>query len=648
MSRLARLFSWRSLRTRISLALVGLTLTLGIVALFQAGLDLTAILKERLQNRGIAIARDLAVRNAAPSLTNDVFALYEAINDSLLNNEDVRYIFLVEPSGEVRVHTFEEGVPPGLVEANRWDPAQRASVWSLRTTEGAVLDIAVPVLGGQGGVIRVGMSEAGLRSRVMSYMARLSLLVGVAVLGAVALSFGVSSLLTRPLSRVAAAARKVGSGDLSTRVPANAGDEVGELAQAFNTMTEDLLRSRESLIQRNAELEILNSMADALSRQLARQQVLDTSLDRLLELTQVSFAWVCIRKPGGRMELAACRGIPLRSLDSPKVPPGEACRCLEVFTEDRGRGTPSLPSSCPLLNGVGGGVETPVRSHSVVPLWSRDGVAGVLGVASPGAGEFDEARTRLLTAIGHQVGIALDNATLYEELERKERVRAELLEKVIGAQEEERKRVAREIHDEPAQALAGVIFQVDNLKRRLAGVKDAGPSAQDVEELRQGVRAAMESLHRIITELRPQALDDLGFVTAIRWYAEQRLADRGVDTDLTVDGQADRLPPAIEIAAFRITQEAVNNVAKHAAASKVRITLRFGDSTISGEIEDDGQGFDPQIVTGLPSHGAGLGLLGMRERAALLGGNLTVDSSPGRGTRVSFTIPRSERSSGHE
>ncbi|MBI4338441.1 MAG: HAMP domain-containing protein [Chloroflexi bacterium] len=632
MSRISRLLAWRSLRTRIALALVGLTLALGVVALVQASLDLTNILQERLSNRGTAIAKDLAARSAAPSQTNDVFGLYEVVNDSLLNNADVRYIFLVEPSHEVRVQTFEQGVPPGLAEANPWTPGQRESIRTLQTSEGPILDIAVPVLGGQGGVIRVGMSEAGVRKRVTSYILRLAGLVCLAVLGAVALSFLISSLLTRPLTRVAEAARKVGSGDLTTRVPVEPGSELGDLARAFNLMTEDLRVSRQDLVQRNAELEILNSMADTLSRQLSQQQVFQTSLERLLDLTSFSAAWVCTKGPDEKMTLVAHRGLPPVTSQQDKA--GTDCRCLELFSIGRPGAIHSLPS-CPLVALGPAEVEAP-GGNVLVPLRSRGDVVGVLCGVSAG-GRASESQVRLLTSIARQIGIALENATLYEELERKEQVRAELLAKVIGAQEEERKRIARELHDEPSQVLSGVLLHLDKVERRLR--EQGGAASGDIEEVRQGARAAMESLARITTELRPQALDDLGFVPAIRWYAEQRLAHEGVQVDQEVVGRPDRLLPEIEVAVFRIMQEALNNVAKHAHATRVRIRLGFGESEVKGEIEDNGKGFSVQVAPDRSRDGAGLGLLGMQERAALLGGRLSVTSSPGVGTRVSFQIP---------
>lgn len=641
MNFLGRWFSWASLRTRISLALVGLTLGLGIVALFQATLDLTAILENELQNRGVAIAKDLASRSAGPVQTNDVFGLYQVVNDALLNNGGVRYIFLMESSGNIRAHTFEDGVPPGLMQANGWAPPKLQSIRQLKTNEGPVLDIAVPISGGQGGVIRVGMSEAGVRNQVASYIARLSILVVVAVVGAIALSVAVSSLLTRPVTRVAEAARRVGSGDLTTKVPVDAGDELGDLARAFNNMTEDLIRSRESLIQRNTELEILNSMADNLSRQLAADQVLHTSLNRLLELTGFSAAWVCTRDAQGRMILAAHRGISPPSNTNSDNHVDEKCGCREVFDAGQGRLFQNT-LSCPLIADRS---TEQFRNQAVVPIWSREGMVGVLSVASQDAHMLPEARLRLLTSIGRQMGIALENAHLYEELERKERVRADLLDRLISAQEEERRRIAREIHDEPSQELSAVILQLDKVVRRLAQQRVEG--WEQVEQARQRVREAMENLQRITTELRPQALDDLGFAPAIRWYAEKRLGGSGVQVDFQVVGRPNRLPPPIEIAAFRISQEAINNVAKHSEAANVRIQLHFSDTTLNGEIADDGKGFDIRAMSARPIEEAGLGLRGMEERAVLLGGNLSVTSTPDQGTRVNFAIPLPERRLSH-
>ena len=452
---------------------------------------------------------------------------------------------------------------------------------------------------------------------------------------AIGLSFIISSLLTRPLSRLTEATRKIGRGDYEGKIPVGTEDEVGELTRAFNTMTDNIIESRESLVRRNAELEILNSMADTLGRQLGRQPVLDRSVDRLLELTQLSAAWVCFNGPDNRIQLSAYKGADDISLTSREIRPGNTCDCLKVFETGRGVEVRSI-AGCPMMgNGITNG--STVRSHAVVPLGSRDGVSGVLVVASDNEKEFDQARIRLLTSIGQQVGAALENASLYDELEQKERIRTDLLFKLIGAQEEERKRIAREIHDEPTQVLTGILMRLDNIGQRLENQKEL--DKEEIESVKPGVRAAIESLQSITSDLRPQALDDLGLVPALQWFAQQRLGNDGIEVDFNVGGRHDRLPQIIEVAAFRIVQEAINNVAKHANATDVYVRLDFGMASICGQVRDNGVGFDSGNVNLGPIVGAGLGLLGMQERAAILGGSLSVVSSQSDGTVVDFEIP---------
>jgi len=276
-------------------------------------------------------------------------------------------------------------------------------------------------------------------------------------------------------------------------------------------------------------------------------------------------------------------------------------------------------------------------SHVVVPLSAGAEVLGVLTVASPRSLEFEEAQLRLLTSLGQQIGIALQNARLYAEVQRKEEARGYLLTKLIGAQEEERRRIAREIHDEPTQALSGVVMQLDTVERRLPG--DMTAERQEMIQARQAVREAMEALHRITVELRPQALDDLGFLPAIRWFAEQRLQEKGILVEVQVQGTPHPLDPHLETAVFRVMQEAVTNIYKHSQARRATIRLEFDNSAIRGMVEDDGIGFQVAAVNRISPESRGLGLLGMEERVSLLGGKFAIISSPGRGTRVSFDIP---------
>jgi len=219
-------------------------------------------------------------------------------------------------------------------------------------------------------------------------------------------------------------------------------------------------------------------------------------------------------------------------------------------------------------------------------------------------------------------------------LREKEEARGELLRKLITAQEEERKRIARELHDETSQVLATLALGLE----AAAGA----PSPEAAREKLAGLRAlavgALDGVHRIIHALRPSALDDLGLVSAIRWYAETLLEPGGLEVDFSVRGDEGRLPPAVETALFRTVQEALTNVAKHADADRVAIAVACGPEAVEITVEDDGRGFDVEEV--LRGEGAGLGLLGMRERMTLLEGSLEIASHPGGGTRLTLRVPR--------
>ncbi|HEU4760359.1 MAG TPA: HAMP domain-containing protein [Dehalococcoidia bacterium] len=255
-------------------------------------------------------------------------------------------------------------------------------------------------------------------------------------------------------------------------------------------------------------------------------------------------------------------------------------------------------------------------------------------------------RTRELEASrDHLRTVAEENATLYTELKHKEAARTELLAKVISAQEEERQRIARELHDETSQALALLSMGLDTVTMTLS----AGPAA--LQERLSGLKElsvnTLEGVHRIIYDLRPSVLDDLGLMAGLRWYAESRLRPEGIRLHVLVTGEERRLPPQVETALFRMGQEAMSNVARHARAANVFLGVDFQDRQVSLEVEDDGEGFDPSADRQPGDGQTGIGLLGMRERAALLGGTLEITSEPGNGTRVLVTIALPEEGDEH-
>jgi signal transduction histidine kinase len=225
---------------------------------------------------------------------------------------------------------------------------------------------------------------------------------------------------------------------------------------------------------------------------------------------------------------------------------------------------------------------------------------------------------------------------LSQRLNERDRERGDLLRKIIVAQEEERMRVARELHDEVGQTLTSLVMSLGSVEALYAQNSTA---RQRLESLRGLTSEAVEEIRRLIQNLRPSLLDDLGLVPAIRWFVENYLAPAGVKTELKAQGLDRRLPPTIEITLFRVVQEAITNIVRHSEAKAARIWLGLNRSTITGIIEDDGKGFKVNTVRQDRRTGTRIGLLGMKERITLLKGRLNIKSRPGSGTIITFEIP---------
>jgi signal transduction histidine kinase len=272
---------------------------------------------------------------------------------------------------------------------------------------------------------------------------------------------------------------------------------------------------------------------------------------------------------------------------------------------------------------------TPPELAALVPPGARSAIAAPIVVRGETAGWFvaghdqvgrmfgpDE--ERLAELVARLAGAALDRL----------RFQAESKARVIAAQEAERSRVARDLHDEIGQALTGVLLGV-RLVESATGSDEVHTRA---EELRRTVAGAIDSVQRLAFALRPAVLDDLGLVAALRRLTEQ--AHDGLAVELeTVDlDPVDRFAPEIETTAYRIVQESLTNVLRHSGATRASIVAGRNQHRLRIVVEDDGRGFDRSAV------GTRLGLRGMRERAELVGGTLRVDSEPGRGTSVVFEV----------
>lgn len=468
------------IRTKILGIILGLVLLLGLGITLQVRLALSRTMTTQLEEQSISVARDLAARATDLILLNDLYGLHRLLQETQANNANVLYAFVMDSQGRILAHTFGDKFPLGLLSQNSESFLDHHHTVILKTNEGLVWDTAVPVLEGQAGMARVGLSDVTLRKAVRDVTGQLILTtILVSLVGVSAATF-LTWILTRPILDLVQATKAIASSNFSYRAKRWANDEIGDLAEAFNQMTEELSRIND--LRRDREL-----------------------------------------------------------------------------------------------------------------------------------------------------------------------LRRQLLEKVIETQEEERKRIARELHDSTSQTLTSLLVGL----RVLESTCPDSQIQKQAQELREVAAQTLEEVHGLAMQLRPRLLDDLGLAAALErlikdWQSRYKIP---VDLFIHLGGEGEgfetlsdhRLPDAVETAIFRIIQEALTNIARHANADAVSVLVERRANQVVAVIEDNGIGFsmgevDPN-TDAYVAKGPHLGILGIRERAELLGGRLTIESLPGVGTSIFVGIP---------
>jgi PAS domain S-box-containing protein len=290
-----------------------------------------------------------------------------------------------------------------------------------------------------------------------------------------------------------------------------------------------------------------------------------------------------------------------------------------------------------------GGVPTlgphqgPARPAAVmsIPLRADGELLGALNIWAAPDGEFGPPQVEIAGEVANQLAIAIQNGRLFARVQDSQARLQQLSRRLLDAQEQERRRLARELHDEIGQVLTAVQINIEALRRL-----PVTPSITDrLQESIDLVGRALQQVRDLSLDLRPSLLDDLGLERALNWYVTRQAQRTGLEITLALTVPPARLPEYLETACFRIAQEALTNVARHAAARRVMVALRYQEGWVELIVRDDGSGFDPPTVRARAVQGASLGLLSMEERAELAGGTLTISAAPGQGTTVRARFP---------
>jgi signal transduction histidine kinase len=391
-------------------------------------------------------------------------------------------------------------------------------------------------------------------------------------------------------------------------------EELVTLLAAQAAVAVENARLYESATAWSQQLESLNEVGAALVGELELDPLLDLIAGRLREL--IGARLVAIALPSGAgLRIAAADGAGAEALSAIELLQNDS-KTARVLERGRSERVDSLLEDPEVDQDVARRLGASTGLY--VPLRARDRSIGVL-IAHNKVGRdlrFGSGDLRLAEQFALRASIAVD-------LSR--RVARDSLRRVVAGQEVERRRLARELHDETGQALTSILLGLRALEDANAGV--------NVDELRELVVATLQDVRRLAVQLRPKALDDFGLVAALERLAQTFSESSGIRVQLEANVGEGRLPAEVETTVYRIVQEALTNVVKHAEASEVSILLVRRDGTLTVVLEDDGGGFDPDAV-----RSDSLGLEGMRERVALHDGRLTVESSAGAGTTLRIEV----------
>jgi two-component system NarL family sensor kinase len=374
------------------------------------------------------------------------------------------------------------------------------------------------------------------------------------------------------------------------------------------------------------ELAILNAVSEALNSSPDVRKALERTLSLVADLLGLRTGWVwLLDQETDRFYDAAERELPPYLQERVRMAGRRRCWCIDDFRDGELTPTNIDVMECsrlqPAFRSKSAELAAGLRYHASIPLYFQDKRLGIMNVTGPEWRKLTTAELRLLSTIAYQVGISIERARLAEDATRLARA-------------EERTRLAREIHDTLAQGLTAIALNIEGAMNRLKTDPD-----QAHERLARALAMARENLEdarRSVLDLRGASrLEGKPLAEALAGLARSFTSDSGVPAHVAA-AHTERLPLRVEAELFRVAQEALTNVRRHAHARGVEVALRKRGSTLTLSVQDDGRGFSPR--TRRPN-GATHGIVGMRERAKLLGGRLQVSSAPGKGTRITARVP---------
>jgi PAS domain S-box-containing protein len=584
-----------SLRVKLTLLLESFVLVLVLVTGVVTTIREKETLERELRKRGLALASDLANFMVRPLLSHDLPTLRRFVIQTL-EQDYVRYVTVLDPQGNVIMHNdlseVGKAYTDGLSMAAMKSKAPGHTDVHDSAREAMHVDMFAPiqVSGIRLGTVRLGYSHMAVEKEIAEARQQIFIIGLLTTLAGGLAAYLLATFISSPIKRITDATRKVADGHLHTQVGIKRNDEIGALANAFNKMTEDLQRTT---VSKNYFDNIIKSLNDTLIvvGQDARIKSVNGATWKLLEYPEAEIVG--------------------RNIDF-ILPPEE-----KIF---KGAGFQTLIEESAVVNRE---IDYVSKSKKRIPmlfsasvLRNKDGtVEGAVCIAKD----------------------VTERKHAEEALRESEKELHFLSSQLLTAQERERRRLSIELHDELGQSLMVLKLKLRSIREELG--PDHDRLRQECDNVTGYVNEITENVRRLSRDLSPSVLEDLGLSSAIRWLVEAFTKHSQIECSLDMAEIEHVFSDEEQIIIYRMIQECLTNIGKHAQASHVSLAIKKNEDHVLFSVEDNGRGFNVREVLGRDPRKKGLGLAAMVERTRMLRGSLDISSYEGSGTRINFTVP---------
>lgn len=585
-----------SLRLKLILLIEGIVIVVIVVTGLITTIREQETLKNELQKRGLALASDLATFMARPMLSHDLPTMRRFVNQTM-EQDYVRYVIVLDPYGKVVMHSDLSEV--GKIYRDRLSLSALASDKPGYTdvhmgkNDEVHSDMYVPISisNARLGTIRLSYSHLAIREEIGRARRQIFIIGLLTALGSGFVIYLLAVYISSPIRQITDATRRVARGYLDTHLAINRNDEIGELAGSFNRMTQDL---QKTTVSKDYFDNIIRSMNDTLVVIGPDSQVRSVNKAAL--------------------ELLGYDEKELIGKDVRLILPEDEEVCADDLFADLGR-------TSPVVNR---------ETYYVTKTGRRIPMLLSAAVMHDKAGNIEGA-----VCIGRDV---TERKEAEDALRESEKELHFLSAQLMNAQEKERKRLSTELHDELGQSLMVLRLKMRSIQEGLSENQERLKT--ECDDGIGYINEVVENVRRLSRDLSPAVLENLGLSAAIRWLTDAFVKHTRIDCVLDMEELGGLFSQDKEITIYRMIQESLTNVAKHAEATRVSLTVTAKEDSVFFVLEDNGKGFNlRETLTGQSGSRKGLGLSAMYERTRMLGGTIDIRSEEKKGTRISFSVP---------